>query len=57
MYTFQTLESWKAGAKEALTGPGPAVVWLKLEGRLGQKTPKAPYSMAEQIARLRQALS
>jgi hypothetical protein len=32
------------------------VVWLKVEGRLGQKTPKAPRPMAEQIARLKQAL-
>jgi thiamine pyrophosphate-dependent acetolactate synthase large subunit-like protein len=56
VYAFDSLEGWSAGASEALTGPGPVVVWLKLEGRLGQKTPKAPHSMAEQIARLRQAL-
>jgi hypothetical protein len=39
-----------------LTGAGPVVIWLKIEGRLGQKTPKAPRPMKEQIARLRQAL-
>jgi thiamine pyrophosphate-dependent acetolactate synthase large subunit-like protein len=55
-YAFDTLESWQAGAAEALSGPGPVVVWLKVEGRLGQKTPKPPRPMAEQIARLRQAL-
>jgi sulfopyruvate decarboxylase subunit beta len=56
VYTFDTRDAWRAGAGEALAGPGPVVVWLKLEGRLGQKTPSAPRPMAEQIARLRQAL-
>jgi hypothetical protein len=32
------------------------VVWLKVEGRLGQKTPAPPRPMAEQIARLKEAL-
>src|SRR4051794_9958273 len=57
VYSFDTLEGWQAGAAEAMAGPGPVVVWLKVEGRLGQKTPQAPRPMAEQIARLRQALS
>jgi thiamine pyrophosphate-dependent acetolactate synthase large subunit-like protein len=56
VYAFDTLEDWRRGAVEALTGPGPVVVWLKVEGRLGQKTPKAPRPMAEQVARLKQAL-
>jgi thiamine pyrophosphate-dependent acetolactate synthase large subunit-like protein len=56
VYTFETADSWRAGAAEALTGPGPVVAWLKVEGRLGQKTPKAPRPMAEQIQRLRGAL-
>jgi thiamine pyrophosphate-dependent acetolactate synthase large subunit-like protein len=55
-YTFDTLAAWRSGAAEALSGPGPVVVALKVEGRLGQKTPKPPRSMAEQIARLRGAL-
>jgi thiamine pyrophosphate-dependent acetolactate synthase large subunit-like protein len=55
-YAFETLEAWQAGAAEALSGPGPVVVWLKVEGRLGQKTPKPPRPMAEQINRLRHAL-
>jgi thiamine pyrophosphate-dependent acetolactate synthase large subunit-like protein len=56
VYSFETLEAWRAGAPEALSGPGPVVVWLKVEGRLGQKTPKPPRPMAEQIRRLREAL-
>jgi thiamine pyrophosphate-dependent acetolactate synthase large subunit-like protein len=57
VYSFATLESWRGGAGEALTGAGPVVVWLKVEGRYGQKTPKAPRPMAEQIARLQNALA
>jgi thiamine pyrophosphate-dependent acetolactate synthase large subunit-like protein len=57
VYAFDMREAWQAGAGEALSGPGPVVVWLKVEGRLGQKTPKAPRPMAEQITRLRQALA
>jgi thiamine pyrophosphate-dependent acetolactate synthase large subunit-like protein len=56
VYSFDDLQTWRAGAAEALSGPGPVVVWLKVEGRLGQKTPKAPHPMKEQIANLRQAL-
>jgi thiamine pyrophosphate-dependent acetolactate synthase large subunit-like protein len=55
-YTFATREEWRAGAAEALSGPGPVVVWLKLEGRLGQTTPRPPRPMKEQIERLRRAL-
>ena len=56
VYSFDTAEAWQAGAGEALTGPGPVVVWLKVEGRLGQQTPRPPRPMAEQVARLRGAL-
>ncbi len=56
VFTCEDLAAWKAAAPEALAGPGPVVVWLKVEGRLGQKTPSAPRPMAEQIQRLRQAL-
>jgi thiamine pyrophosphate-dependent acetolactate synthase large subunit-like protein len=56
VYAFDALEQWRVGAAEALTGPGPVVVVLKVEGRLGQKTPKPPRPMAEQIERLRDAL-
>jgi thiamine pyrophosphate-dependent acetolactate synthase large subunit-like protein len=54
--TFETEADWARGAAEALRGPGPAFVWLKVEGRLGQKTPRPPRPMREQIARLREAL-
>src|SRR5262249_27269976 len=53
VYTFDSLPAWRAAAAEALTGPGPVVVWLKVEGRLGQKTPTPPRPMGEQIRRLR----
>jgi sulfopyruvate decarboxylase subunit beta len=55
VYAFDTLAGWQQGAEAALTGPGPALIWLKVEGRLGQSTPKATRTMAEQIARLRAA--
>jgi thiamine pyrophosphate-dependent acetolactate synthase large subunit-like protein len=56
VYTFDALAGWRAGAAEALAGPGPVVVWLRVEGRLGQKTPAPPRPMAEQIKRLQTAL-
>jgi hypothetical protein len=33
------------------------VIWLKVEGKLGQKTPAPPRPMREQVARLSQALA
>jgi thiamine pyrophosphate-dependent acetolactate synthase large subunit-like protein len=56
IYVFENLQSWRAGAADALAGAGPVVVCLKVEGKLGQKTPKAPRPMPEQIRRLREAL-
>ncbi|MBI2808645.1 MAG: thiamine pyrophosphate-binding protein [Planctomycetes bacterium] len=55
-YTFATLADWQMGAAEALAGTGPAVIHLKVQALMGQKTPKPPRSMAEQISRLRAAL-
>jgi len=55
-YHFSSLDAWRAGAAEALAGPGPGVIWLEVEGRPGQKTPKAPRPMAEQIRRLQEGL-
>ena len=55
-YTFDSLAAWQTGAAEALGGPGPVVAWLKVEGRLGQATPKAPRPMSDQIKRLQEAL-
>jgi sulfopyruvate decarboxylase subunit beta len=56
VYDCRDLAAWEATAAEALAGPGPVVVVLKTEGRTGQKTPAPPRPMAEQIARLREAL-
>jgi len=56
VYKFETLDAWKKDGAEALAGPGPVVIWLKVEGKLGQKTPTAPHPMREQIQRLQQAL-
>ena len=56
VFMFDTFESWQAGAGQALAGPGPVVIWLRVEGRLGQKTPKPPRPMGEQIQRLQKAL-
>lgn len=57
VYSYTTLEEWTANAGMALHGPGPVVIVLKVEGRIGQKTPKPPRTMNEQIARLRDALA
>jgi thiamine pyrophosphate-dependent acetolactate synthase large subunit-like protein len=57
VYSYADRASWSAGAAEALSGHGPAVIWLKIESRMGQATPAPPRPMAEQIARLRQALA
>jgi thiamine pyrophosphate-dependent acetolactate synthase large subunit-like protein len=56
VHGFDDLPSWQEGAATTLTGPGPVFICLKVEGRLGVKTPKAPRPMGEQITRLRQAL-
>jgi sulfopyruvate decarboxylase subunit beta len=56
VHAFATLEDWQSGAAAALSGPGPVVIGLKVEGRLGQKTPKPPRPMAEQMVRLREAI-
>jgi thiamine pyrophosphate-dependent acetolactate synthase large subunit-like protein len=56
VYSFTELPAWEQEAAEALAGSGPVVVWLKVEGRLGQKTPQAPRKMPDQIAQLREAL-
>jgi sulfopyruvate decarboxylase subunit beta len=53
---FQSVETWSAGAAEALSGPGPVVVWLKVAARPGQRAPTTARSMQEQIARLQHLL-
>lgn len=56
VYVFATAEAWQTGAAEALTGPGPVAIWLKVAPREGIKAPVPPRPMAEQLSRLRQAL-
>ncbi len=56
VFTFDTLDAWKAGAADALSGTGPVAIWLKVEGKHGQKTPTAPRPMSEQIRRLQEAI-
>jgi sulfopyruvate decarboxylase subunit beta len=48
---------WGTAAPSALSGSEPAFVQLKVAGERGKATPLAPRPMAEQIARLRAALS
>jgi sulfopyruvate decarboxylase subunit beta len=55
-YAFASFDEWTIGAAEALGGPGPVVISLKVEGRLDQKTPRPRRPMPEQIARLMSAL-
>jgi sulfopyruvate decarboxylase subunit beta len=57
VYQFDSAETWRGGVAEALAGGGPVVIWLHIEGRLGQKTPSPPRPMAEQIRRLQDALA
>lgn len=57
VYSFDTVEKWRIGAAEALSGPGPVAIYLKVEGKRGQKTPGPPRPMGEQIARLGTALA
>jgi thiamine pyrophosphate-dependent acetolactate synthase large subunit-like protein len=56
VYACGARGEWEAVAGEALAGPGPAFVWLKVKGELGKSTPSAPRPMAEQVARFRRAL-
>jgi sulfopyruvate decarboxylase subunit beta len=56
VYEFKDVDGWKGQAAEAVNGPGPVVIVLHVEGRLGQKTPSIPMPMKDQIVRLRTAL-
>src|SRR5262249_61494554 len=57
VYTVSEKNQFESAAPKIFGGNGPVFVWLKVEGRLGQKTPSAPRPMKEQIQRLREALS
>jgi sulfopyruvate decarboxylase subunit beta len=56
VFTFETAAAWSAKASEAFSQPGPSVIVLKIEARMGQKTPLPPRPMPEQISRLCKAL-
>jgi thiamine pyrophosphate-dependent acetolactate synthase large subunit-like protein len=57
VYSSSDKDDWEKLAPEALSGNGPVFIWLKVEGRTGQKTPSPPRPMAEQIQRLRSSLN
>jgi len=56
VYDFDELTTWKDGAAAVFGGEGPVFVRLELTPRAGEKTPSPPRPMAEQIARLKEAL-
>jgi thiamine pyrophosphate-dependent acetolactate synthase large subunit-like protein len=56
IYSCHTTEGWRDIAAEALSGPGPVVIWLKVLARPGQGAPTAMRPMEEQISRMRQLL-
>jgi thiamine pyrophosphate-dependent acetolactate synthase large subunit-like protein len=56
VYSCSSRAEWQSTVAEALTGPGPVFVWLKVQGERGKATPTAPHPMSEQITRLREAL-
>jgi len=56
VFAFEDVGDWQTQAPAAMSGPEPTFVWLRVEGRLGQKTPQPPRPMSEQIARLQVAL-
>jgi thiamine pyrophosphate-dependent acetolactate synthase large subunit-like protein len=55
-YACQTVAEWRAVADEALAGPGPVLIWLKVAARADQLAPTAMRPMPEQLARLRHVL-
>ncbi len=57
VHAFDDLATWEQGAAGVLADPGPTFIVVRVEARLGQKTPKPPRPMAEQISRLRSAIS
>jgi thiamine pyrophosphate-dependent acetolactate synthase large subunit-like protein len=56
VYRCDTADAWRETAAEALAGPGPVVVWLKVAARPDERPPVAARPMAEQIALLRKLL-
>ena len=56
VYSCQTADEWRGAAAEALAGPGPVVIWLKVAAKSGQRAPTTQRPMSEQIARLQRLL-
>jgi thiamine pyrophosphate-dependent acetolactate synthase large subunit-like protein len=56
VYTCDNRDEWSGVAAEALSAPGPVVIWLKVAARPGVRAPTAMRPMHEQIARLRRVL-
>ncbi len=57
VYSCQTAQAWREVAAQALSGPGPVVIWLEIAARRGQCAPRAMRPMAEQLTRLGRALA
>jgi thiamine pyrophosphate-dependent acetolactate synthase large subunit-like protein len=56
VYSCASINEWRESAAEALSGPGPVVIWLKVVARTGERAPTAMRPMPAQINRLRQLL-
>jgi thiamine pyrophosphate-dependent acetolactate synthase large subunit-like protein len=56
VHACESRSEWESAAPKALSGPEPVFVWLKVKGERGKATPDPPRPMAEQIARLREAI-
>ena len=56
VYSCDTAEEWRGVAAEALSRPGPVVIWLRVVARPGLGSPSRMRPMQEQLARLRQVL-
>jgi sulfopyruvate decarboxylase subunit beta len=56
VYFCHTTEMWRKTVSEALSSPGPCLIWLKVAARKGESAPKLARPMKEQIARLKQIL-
>ncbi len=55
--TCDSAVAWNASAAEALSGPGPVLVSLKVAPRPGTRAPRTARPMAEQVARLQAQLA
>jgi thiamine pyrophosphate-dependent acetolactate synthase large subunit-like protein len=56
VYSCQAAPEWRETAADALSGPGPVLIWLRVAARPGQGPPRAMRPMVGQLKRLRGAL-